>query len=199
MRDAVILLSVLIPLAVFFRFLLRPSMWKHRYILLPALLFPLGVLILGLHFLPYGNGVTRENYQRIKVGMTEAEVRAILGKPWDDSLLDPEGPNYGHASMHVYGLVRPSAHLPALLKQVTWMGDNLSVDVSFGVDGRVCQSVLNDAYQIWVGDDETGRMIDRPRTSLTDRVKRRLRARLGLPAPFPTPPTPPTTPSPSIE
>jgi hypothetical protein len=68
---------------------------KRRYVL-PALLFPPVVLTLGLLFIPhsYGNRVTRENIERIKAGMTEAECRAILGKPWDDSLFDPEGPKH---------------------------------------------------------------------------------------------------------
>src|SRR5262250_1249754 len=66
-------------------------MWKSlkRWPVLLALLVAFGGLAVGLVFLP-GGRVTRENCERIRVGMTEAEVRAILGKPWDDSLLDPE-------------------------------------------------------------------------------------------------------------
>jgi hypothetical protein len=68
-------------------------MWKRlkRWPVLLALMVVLGGLAVGLVFLP-GGRVTRENCERIKEGMTEAEVRAILGKPWDDSLLDPEPP-----------------------------------------------------------------------------------------------------------
>jgi hypothetical protein len=69
-------------------------MWKSlkRWPVLVALLFVLGGLAVGLLFLPHGGRVTRENCERIKAGMTEAEVRGILGKPWDNWLLDQEGP-----------------------------------------------------------------------------------------------------------
>jgi hypothetical protein len=63
------------------------GMWKSlkRQPVLVALLVAVGALALGLVFLPGGRG-TRENCERIQKGMTYAEVRAILGKPWDDAL-----------------------------------------------------------------------------------------------------------------
>jgi hypothetical protein len=36
---------------------------------------------------------TIQYYQRIRLGMTRGEVQAILGKPWDDSLCDPDAPS----------------------------------------------------------------------------------------------------------
>jgi hypothetical protein len=71
-------------------------MWKtqKRWPVLLALLVAVVALAVGLLFLPSGR-VTRENFQPIKVGMNEAEVRAILGKPWDDSLLDPDANEVG--------------------------------------------------------------------------------------------------------
>jgi outer membrane protein assembly factor BamE (lipoprotein component of BamABCDE complex) len=71
-------------------------MWKSmkRWPVLLAVLVVLAALAVGLVCLPYRSRVTRENCERIKEGMTEAEVRAILGKPWDDSLLDPDPPSH---------------------------------------------------------------------------------------------------------
>ena len=70
-------------------------MWKplKRWPVLLALLVGVGALTVALVCLPYGSRVTRENCERIKRGMTEAEVRAILGKPYENSLFDPEGPD----------------------------------------------------------------------------------------------------------
>jgi hypothetical protein len=51
------------------------------------------VVAVGLFFL-LGPRVSRANAERIKPGMTKAEVLAILGKPWDDSLLDAEALSY---------------------------------------------------------------------------------------------------------
>jgi hypothetical protein len=67
-------------------------MWKslERWPVLLALLVALSGLAVALLCLPYGSRVTPENCERIKVSMSEAEVLAILGKPWDDSLLDPD-------------------------------------------------------------------------------------------------------------
>jgi hypothetical protein len=69
-------------------------MWKSLkgWPVLLALLVAVGVLAVALHYLAYGNRVTRANCKRVHKGMTMEEVRAILGKPWDNSLLDPEGP-----------------------------------------------------------------------------------------------------------
>jgi outer membrane protein assembly factor BamE (lipoprotein component of BamABCDE complex) len=70
-------------------------MWKSlkRWPVLLALLFAVVAAAVGLVCLPRGSRVTRENCERIKKGMTMGEVRAILGEPWRDNLLDPDGPS----------------------------------------------------------------------------------------------------------
>jgi hypothetical protein len=67
-------------------------MWRFlkRWPVLLAVLVAVGALAVAVVCPPHGSRVTRENCVRIKPGMSEAEVRAILGKPWDNSLLDPE-------------------------------------------------------------------------------------------------------------
>ena len=113
-----------------------------------------GTLAVALLCLPYGSRVTRENCERIKEGMTEAEVRAILGKPWDDSLLDPEGPTMDvMLGVHV-GYCR------------YWVGSDVGIAVVFDLNGQVVFTVL-------CTDP------DRPRSWLPGRVWRRLRARYG--------------------
>jgi hypothetical protein len=126
-----------------------------RWPVLLALVVVLGGLAVGLVFLP-GGRVTRENCQRIKEGMTEAEVRAILGKPWDDSLFDPEGASF-RASFSGSTPWKYSRH---------WIGDDCVILVSFGDNGRAwCPVFIPDP--------------DITRSSLPARVWRRLHARYG--------------------
>ena len=118
----------------------------------------LGGLAVGLVCLP-GSRVTRENCERIKEGMTEAEVRAILGKPWDDSLLDPEGPGDRDA-------VYPLSVYETLGSCSYWMGNNIGICVIFDRQGRaIFTQLCTDP--------------DRPRSWLPQRVWRRLRSRYG--------------------
>jgi hypothetical protein len=133
-------------------------MWKSlkRWPVLLALLVVLGGLAVGLICLPYRNRVTLANCERIKRGMTEAEVRAILGKPWDDSWLDPDPPEYG------IGLQKNDAWLKYSRQ---WVGDDCEIIVIFDDEDRVVVSVPHN--------------IDRPHSSLPARVYRRLRKRLG--------------------
>jgi hypothetical protein len=128
-------------------------MWKSlkRWPVLLALLVGLSELAVGLLFLPYpGSRVTRENCQRIKLGMTEAEVRAILGKPWDDSLLDPEDP----PSDLVWG------------QGYCWTSGSVIMIVFFDENGRVIFADMHSDP-------------DRPRSWLPARIWRRLRSRMG--------------------
>jgi hypothetical protein len=92
--------------------------------------------------------------------VTYREVRAILGEPWHDSLLDPEGP--GRHDM-VY-----SIHSPTTIRSgLYWMGSNVGSGVIIDErQGRVVFShVCTDP--------------DCPRCWLPAPVWRRLRARLG--------------------
>jgi hypothetical protein len=145
-------------------------MWqslKRRPVLFP-LLSTVGALAVGLVCFPYGRGVTPANCERIQEGMTEAEVRALLGKPWDDSLLDPDGPGEAgtirHSPIHYLG------EDPVVVETVhcdQWIGDNLTVFVVFDDDRRVVSvEVFSDPGY--------------PQTRLPARVWRRLRARCGL-------------------
>ena len=148
-----------------------PMSARRKYLLLSVLAAGLvwvtaGGLAVGLVFLPREDRVTA-NCERIKKGMTEAEVRAILGKPWENSWLDPEGPTYSDACWVLHSL----ADLPPWVQRKCthnhfWFGDNIGLFVAFDDDGRVACAVL-------FADP------DRPRTWLPQRVWRRLRDRYG--------------------
>jgi hypothetical protein len=140
-------------------------MWKSlkRRPVLLALLVMLGGLALELVFLP-GGRVTRANCERVQKGMTEAEVRDILGKPWEDSLLDPEGPGDDDSIWKEFqwedehgSLIRGASY---------WMGSDVGIYVAFDGQSKV-------AFTKLCTDP------DRPRSSVPVRVWRRLRARLG--------------------
>ena len=136
------------------------TMWKsiRRWPVLLAVLVTVGALAVGVVFLPHGGQVSLENCERIQYGMTEAEVRAILGKPWYDSLLDLEGPDWvwGFKTEHwQYKYVRQ------------WVGDDgYVILVLFNDNGRVVHPMI--FYDS-----------DRPHSSLPARVWHRVRARLG--------------------
>jgi hypothetical protein len=125
-----------------------------RWPVLLALAAAFGALAVGLVCLPYGGRVTRANCERIKEGMTEAEVRTILGKPWDDSLLDPEKPIWRMQWQGAWKYGRP------------WIGDDFGMFVLFDDQEKVVHAEP-------ISDP------DRPRSWLPGRVWRRLRARYG--------------------
>jgi hypothetical protein len=61
-------------------------MWKSlkRWPVLLALLMVIGLVSVALHYLVLGSRVTRDNFEKIKQGMSRQEVEAILGKPnWE--------------------------------------------------------------------------------------------------------------------
>jgi SmpA / OmlA family len=136
-------------------------MWKSlkRWPVLVASLVAVGALAVGLVCLPYGSRVTRENCERIREGMTEAEVRAILGKPWDNSLLDPEEPR--PPTDWRYRYYSPAGTIYSRL----WVGSDFVVFVVFDRNNQVAFTEL----------------LSNPpsRSTLPARVWRRLRARLG--------------------
>jgi hypothetical protein len=142
-------------------------MWKSlkRWPVLIALLVASGALALAC--LPYGSRVTRANCERVRKGMAMEEVGAILGKPWDDSLLDPEGPDDsdGLVDWIVPVPLDPQRRYPVNRTRI-WMGDKIGLFVTFDDEARVVSAAL-------VTDP------DRPRTWLPARVWRRLRGRYG--------------------
>jgi hypothetical protein len=135
-----------------------------RWPVLVALLVGAGALVVGLVYLPRGR-VTRENCERVKEGMTEDEVRAILGKPWDNSLLDPEMPS---PPLQKKGTLRPLllADLSGKSSVQYWTGDNVTMTVVFDDNHRVLSGRI-------LSDPEA------PRPWLPVLVWRRLRARYG--------------------
>jgi hypothetical protein len=55
-------------------------MWKRMLAVCGLLLFLGLAALVGWHLLPPRPGVTPENFHRLRVGMTEREVEAILGQ-----------------------------------------------------------------------------------------------------------------------
>jgi hypothetical protein len=138
-----------------------------RWPVLLALLVAVGALTVVLAWLPYGTPVTRENCERIKEGMTEAEVRAILGKPWDDSWLDPDPPSYSDVEeAKSLWTERALSNARGPLYICSWFGNDLGLYVYFDRDH---QAVTTEFYSY----------ADRPRSWLPARVWRRLRERYG--------------------
>jgi hypothetical protein len=135
-------------------------MWKSlkRWPVLLALLVAVGALAVGIVFLP-ASRVTRENCERIKEGMTEAEVRAILGKPCDNSLLDAEEAPLDDARY----VVKPREKA-AFLRGV-WASERVVMYVAFDDNNNrvACAWVATNSDRSW----------------LPARVWRRLRARVG--------------------
>jgi hypothetical protein len=141
------------------------GLWKtlKRWPVVLALVVVLGGLAVAFACLPRGGRVTRENCERIEEGMTEAEVRAILGKPWDNWLLDAEGPTDSNSEFRRFQMLR-ELFKPRYL--YFWVGDNVTTYVAFGDDNRVFfRQTFSDP--------------DRPHSWLPARVWRRLRERLG--------------------
>jgi hypothetical protein len=141
-----------------------------RWPVLLTLLVAVGTLTVVVVCLPYRSRVTRENCERIKEGMTRAEVRAVLGRPWDDALLDPEGLSKSDESMVVdvwVSKVRGKLLTSTPVSCSLWMGSsNLGLFVVFDENDRV-------AFTVLCTDP------DRPRSWLPARVWQRLRARYG--------------------
>jgi hypothetical protein len=80
-------------------------MTRVRYILVAA--FALAVIVYAVVALwPPAPGVTQANFDRIKDGMTLAEVEAIYGKPSSNSFLVP----FGEPFSVVHSWVSPSGN-----------------------------------------------------------------------------------------
>jgi hypothetical protein len=94
----------------------------------------LGTLVLGLVALvavvvwPRPDRITRENFERIKNGMSRVEVEAILGPPEDYST----GPELPVSSRHVT-LNRSFEVIPGS-QYFRWLNDTASVSVYFDQD-----------------------------------------------------------------
>jgi hypothetical protein len=99
------------------------------------LLVPLaGFLVLtliGVSVLwPRQNRITRENYDRIRFGMSRAEVEAILGLPGDHSTMDSQG-----LGVHVTDV--DIDHSGSHDVTVAWISDGADVWVFLNPMGKV--------------------------------------------------------------
>jgi hypothetical protein len=91
----------------------------------PALL-ALGALVLW----PRPDRLTRENFERIKEGMSRAEAEAMLGGPPGYHADGPVGYPNGYLPADLQGF--PPGHTSE-----TWLGDSGIVEVVFDPHGRV--------------------------------------------------------------
>jgi hypothetical protein len=137
--------------------------WLKRWPVLVALLVAFGALAIALACMPFGSRVTLANCERIKKGMTEAEACAILGKPWDNSLLDPEVAGSWEAG-HFWPREMAACRSGEYSRE--WVGDDIEMFVVFNDEGRVAWASLHTNVAC-------------PHSSLPSRVWRRLRARYG--------------------
>src|ERR1700704_6578619 len=113
-----------------------------RRLLVPRNVWLLAVITaaaigVSLLWMPGKDRVTAENYARIKLGMTRDEVVAILGKPWDDSLFDPEPPtrywvsgNISSLDNHPYS-GRTDIATSDFLGATFWYGDDYMIGAVF--------------------------------------------------------------------
>ena len=99
-------------------------------------------------------------------------MRAILGKPWDDSLLDPEPPRLVVYSRSHPKLVQEELEerWPKSKYAEFWVGNDFAIMVAFDANDQVKSSLLL---------FEPVSPSAPPRLSLPARVWRRLRARYG--------------------
>ena len=85
---------------------------------------------------PRPSRVTRENFERIKKGMSRAEVEAILGPPGDSTT----GPLYSASPL--YSAIHGSIVDPAVERanhRDTWATDEACAVVGFGADGEAME------------------------------------------------------------
>jgi hypothetical protein len=94
-----------------------------------AVLVAVGAFVLW----PRQDRVTRENYDQIKVGMTRAEVDAILGPPGDYTTVEPFGTGYGQQSEGTQLIIPPT---------VDWVGDEGYLQVGFDDEDRVVGKIF---------------------------------------------------------
>jgi hypothetical protein len=111
-------------------------MWRRRGLVLPVLFTALTLAVLV--FVWPRSHITQAYVAKIQVGMTEAEVEAILGGPAGNyarpprryGLFGPPLPTCG-GGLHILKL----AGTPGTVK--TWEGEDYRVEVIFDADSRV--------------------------------------------------------------
>jgi hypothetical protein len=120
------------------------TMMKKKYLLLlAAIVVVAAYMVVAVVVLPTGPGVTKANFDRIKIGMTRAEVMKILGEEPLCNILLPPGRTF------------PSTQVaPNLL---TSNGDVFS-DWRCAADGSYPLVVFRDdraIYSYWADSNET--------------------------------------------
>jgi len=106
-------------------------MTKKRWLLVAACLASLIVVpTVVTALLPPGPGTTKANFDRVEVGMTKAEVEAILGAPSKHKLPPPA----------------PGGMKPGHSRQL-WGGNSgqIAVGIVFDEDGKVFEKGLSEA------------------------------------------------------
>jgi hypothetical protein len=87
-----------------------------------------------------GDGITRSNYERLKEGMTLAEVEAVLGVP--------EGNYSGNAYTPI--LIHPRLEGPASSlwlangRHAIWFGEKVGIAVTLDEGGKVNRKAIED-------------------------------------------------------
>ncbi len=126
---------------------------------------------------PRPDRVTWENYDRIKAGMTRAEVEAFLGAPGDYRTRLTGRPELGTLRRHTFDEAEAARDEKDL-----WKGDTGNIVVSYGCSGTTTEALY---YEV----DRPGQ---RPLDNLLWRLRRQWRKW------FPEPPSYPPIESPSI-
>jgi hypothetical protein len=86
------------------------------------------------------SSVTQENFDRIQVGMTEDEVKAILGPPGDHRNAENEyDPSPLHQPAHVFGRGNPRASYTRF-----WRSDTADIALGFVYSKDGITPILND-------------------------------------------------------
>jgi hypothetical protein len=109
-------------------------MWRRKLLVTLAGLLVFAAFI----YAPCLSLITRRNYDRIQVGMTQDEVEAILGSPGDFRNAENE---YDMAPEHqpadVFGRGNPSGNLTTL-----WRSDAADVGLNFDQSGKVGSGIF---------------------------------------------------------
>jgi hypothetical protein len=104
---------------------------------LAALLLVAGAFVFWPRALPPSR-ITRENFHRIRVGMSRAEVEAILGPPEDYANGDTE--QDGAATVQDYSQVATAEaflYRPPCSWQGDWRDDRIHIHVALDLEGKV--------------------------------------------------------------
>jgi hypothetical protein len=89
------------------------------------------IVALGFLFLPRAPRFTRDNFDRIRVGMSSAEVEALLGPPG----------NYLTGPVADSPMVQGDPALVAL-PGVSWRGDDGIISLEFDASGKVAKKLF---------------------------------------------------------